>query len=44
MQSSQLFDKVYGCLVGGLVGDAMGGPIEGMTADFIRELHGGVVT
>ena len=44
MQGSQLFDKVYGCLVGGLVGDAMGGPIEGMTANFIRELHGGVVT
>lgn len=44
MQDSTLFDKVYGCLVGGLVGDAIGGPIEGMSADYIRKLHGGVVT
>lgn len=44
MQGSVLFDKVYGCIVGGLVGDAIGGPIEGMTASFIRQLHGGPVT
>lgn len=44
MQDSRLFDKVFGCIAGGLVGDALGGPIEGMTADFIRKLHNGVVT
>lgn len=28
---SELYDKVYGCLLGGLIGDAMGAPSEGMT-------------
>lgn len=43
-QQSALYKKVFGCVMGGVVGDAFGGPIEGMHADFIRELHGGVVT
>jgi len=28
---NRLFDKVYGCLLGGLIGDAMGAPAEGMS-------------
>lgn len=28
--SNPLFQKVYGCLVGGLIGDAMGAPAEGL--------------
>lgn len=44
MQDSQLFKKVFGCIMGGVTGDALGGPVEEMTADFIRELHGGRVT
>jgi len=27
---SMLLKKIYGCLIGGLIGDAMGGPTEGM--------------
>ena len=44
MNQSRLFKKVYGCIMGGTTGDALGGPIESMTAKFIRELHGGIVT
>jgi ADP-ribosylglycohydrolase len=36
----QLFDKVYGCLVGGLIGDAMGAPAEGMRYDDIEKKFG----
>lgn len=43
-KNTVLFKKVYGCIMGGVVGDAFGGPIEGMNADFIRELHQGIVT
>jgi len=39
--NSVLFKKVFGCLIGGAIGDAMGGPYEGMHADFIRQLNGG---
>ena len=35
-----LFDKVYGCLVGGLIGDAMGAPAEGKHYDEIARLFG----
>lgn len=28
---NRLFDKIYGCLIGGLIGDAMGGPSEALT-------------
>jgi len=44
MKKSKLFNKVYGCIMGGACGDALGGPIESMNAKFIRELHSGVVT
>jgi len=30
-RASRLFDKVYGCLLGGLIGDAMGSPAENKT-------------
>lgn len=43
-QQSVLYKKVFGCLMGGIIGDAFGGPIEMMHANYIRELHGGVVT
>ncbi len=38
----QLFDRACGCLFGLAVGDAMGAPIEGMTAETIRQQHGEV--
>lgn len=34
---SLLYDKVYGCLTGGLIGDAMGAPAEGKTHEWIAE-------
>jgi ADP-ribosylglycohydrolase len=42
MASSKLYDKVYGCLLGGLIGDAMGAPVEGWDYTRIIELHGEV--
>jgi len=30
IEQTSLFKKIYGCLTGGLIGDAMGGPSEGM--------------
>ena len=44
MKDSVLYKKVLGCLVGGACGDALGGPVEGMNANFIRQLHSGRVT
>ena len=35
-----LEDKIYGCLLGGLVGDAMGAPAEGKTWREIQERYG----
>ena len=40
MENSKLFDKVYGCLVGGLIGDAMGAKTEGLTWQQIAEKFG----
>lgn len=37
---SALYRKVYGCLVGGLIGDAMGAPGEGKTYQQIQEQFG----
>ncbi|HBM81572.1 MAG TPA: hypothetical protein DD426_12185 [Clostridiaceae bacterium] len=37
---NELFDKVYGCLLGGLIGDAMGAPAEGKTYRDIKEKFG----
>ena len=41
-QSSRLFKKVYGCLLGGLIGDAMGAPVECKTYREIEASHGWV--
>ena len=35
-----LFQKVYGCLLGGIVGDAMGAPTEDMNYWEIQEKYG----
>ena len=35
-----LFKKVYGCLLGGIIGDAMGAPTEGMLRNDIRKQFG----
>jgi len=43
MSTSRLYDKVYGCLVGGLVGDALGGPAEGLHYRAIQERYGEIV-
>lgn len=40
LAASRLFAKVYGCLVGGAIGDALGGPVEGWTPTQIRETYG----
>ena len=37
-----LFDRACGCLFGLAIGDAMGAPIEGMTAEMIRQRYGEV--
>ena len=40
MSTDQLTDKIYGCLLGGLIGDAMGAPTEGMHYERIVEEFG----
>ena len=37
---NSLEDKVYGCLIGGLIGDAMGAPVEGKTYLQIEQQFG----
>jgi ADP-ribosylglycohydrolase len=37
-----LYEKVYGCLIGGLIGDAMGAPVENLTYSQIEEKYGEV--
>lgn len=39
---NQLYRKVYGCLSGGLIGDAMGAPVEGKDYRYIEEHYGEV--
>ena len=36
------FKKVYGCLIGGVIGDAMGAPVEGMRYEDIKKKFGWV--
>jgi ADP-ribosylglycohydrolase len=43
-RDSLLFKKVYGSLIGGAIGDAMGGPVETMHYKFIREYYHGRLT
>lgn len=40
MSRSILYKKVYGCLLAGVMGDAMGAPTEGMTYSEIKEKFG----
>ena len=42
MNGDELFEKVYGSVIGGCIGDALGAPTEGMHYKAIRE-HLGVV-
>ena len=37
-----LYDNIYGCLLGGIIGDAMGAPSEGMTYEEIIQKFGGI--
>jgi ADP-ribosylglycohydrolase len=43
VEQSVLYTKVYGCLVGGLIGDAMGSPAEGKTYQQIQQQFGEIV-
>jgi len=38
----ELLDRFRGCMLGLAVGDALGMPVEGLTCDQIREVHGEV--
>ena len=40
MTTDRLTDKIYGCLMGGLIGDAMSAPTEGMHYERIIEEFG----
>ncbi len=41
-RDSTLYKKIYGCLIGGAIGDAMGGPVEGRewTPEKLRDAYG----
>ena len=42
--TARLYDAIYGCLLGGAVGDAMGGATEMMSYQRIEEVFGTVQT
>lgn len=44
LRDTNLYKKVYGCLIGGAIGDALGGPVEGRdwTPQKLRETYGEV--
>ena len=42
MKNSTLYQKTLGCLLGGLIGDAMGAPAENKTYQEIEEKFGEV--
>lgn len=42
--TASIGDRVYGCLVGGAIGDALGAPVENWPYDKIREEYGRVET
>ncbi len=44
MTDSMLFDKIYGCIIGGAIGDAMGIPVEMMHYEDIEAQFGRVTT
>jgi ADP-ribosylglycohydrolase len=37
-----VFDRVYGCIIGGAIGDALGAPVQGWSYEEIREKYGRV--
>lgn len=41
VENTKLFDRVYACLLGGAIGDALGGPVEGWAPERIRIESGG---
>lgn len=43
LQQTTLYQKTLGCLVSGLIGDAMGAPAEGMTYQEIQQKFGEIV-
>ena len=43
-RTSKLYDAIYGCLLGGAIGDAMGGATEMMSNRHIEEVFGTVQT
>lgn len=40
MEETTLFKKIYGCLLGGAIGDALGGPVEHWTPEEIYAKYG----
>jgi ADP-ribosylglycohydrolase len=38
--SEQLYDRILGCMVGNVIGDAFGGVVEGASAERVRRLTG----
>jgi ADP-ribosylglycohydrolase len=40
LDQTVLFDRVWGAMLGGAIGDAMGGPVEGWTYQRMMETHG----
>ena len=40
--ANEIFDAVYGCLIGGAIGDALGAPVENWHYEDIRERYGKV--
>ncbi|MFC6613597.1 ADP-ribosylglycohydrolase family protein [Halopenitus salinus] len=38
--TTEIADDVYGCLIGGAIGDALGAPVEGWTYERIEEEYG----
>lgn len=41
---NRLLDRIYGCLIGSAIGDAMGGPVEGLHYTEISKRYGRVET
>lgn len=44
LTTTRLFDRIHAALLAGAIGDAMGGPVEGLTYQEIEERHGVVNT
>ena len=40
MRNTWLFNKVYGSVIGGAIGDSLGAPIEGWQYNEIRQKYG----